>query len=129
MSSKIISWILISEIALRSSPRQRSQNFLAEGRSILTMTSLFERAFLRAVKRCRVNHPTRLRSTIRSFHQVYSINYSRNPISTQPPSDAETEKLRRLDETRQNEETVISGDAAKMLMRRGFGVIPKCMYN
>ena len=93
------------------------------------MISLFERAFLQAAKRRRIRHPPCLKSTIRSFHQVYSINHPQNPISNHPPSDAETENLGSLDETRQNEETMVSGDMAKMLMRRGFSVIPKCMYN
>ena len=93
------------------------------------MTSLFERAFLQAVTRRRIDHRTRLKSTIRLFHQEYSINYPQNPISNHPTFDAETQNLEALDEARQNEETLVSGDMSKMLMRRGFGVIPKCMCN
>jgi hypothetical protein len=34
-----------------------------------------------------------------------------------------------VDDVSQDEETMVSGEMAKMLMRRGFGVIPKCMLN
>lgn len=91
------------------------------------MSSVFERAFLQAVNRRRIHHPTRLKSTIRSFHQVYSLNYHRNPITNDLTPENENDNT--LDQSRDTGETLVSGEMAQMLMRKGFGVIEKCILN
>ena len=96
---------------------------------VLTMSFLFERAFLQALRKRRIYNPTRLKNTIRSFHQVHPFNYPQNSISNRPSSKAENEDTGALDHSGHKEETMVSGEMAKMLMRRGFGVIPKCMYD
>ena len=88
------------------------------------MPCLFERAFLQAVKRRRIHHPTRLKSTIHSFQCAY---LSTAPSTRQSLSPAENTSESPIQQQRQPEDTVVSDAMAKLLMRKGFGIRPQCM--
>jgi hypothetical protein len=85
--------------------------------------SFFERAFLQAVKRRRIHHPTRLKIAIRSFNQLYLSKFPHNPNSPDSVFPDENE-LHEPGEAMSD--TVISGDMAKLLMRKGFVAPPNC---
>jgi hypothetical protein len=91
--------------------------------------SLFERAFFQAVKKRRIHHPTRLKTTIRSFHQAYSKNYPQIANSIETSTRFENEHSTDLQQQTENEETMASEDMARLLMRKGFSSIPKCTAN
>lgn len=93
------------------------------------MASLFERAFLQAVKRRRIYHPTRLKTTIRSFHRVCLLYSPQDSNSTSSLSNQASETSEGLDKHAENEGAMASDDMTKQFMRGGFGVIPKCVIN
>jgi hypothetical protein len=90
------------------------------------MASLFERAFLQAIKKRQIHHPARLKAAIRSFNTAYFPQCNAKPdpaaeiLNSEPPH-AEQAPERRTKKTR------LSTDMAGSLMRHGFGVIPQCM--
>src|SRR5271170_390177 len=93
------------------------------------MASLFERAFLQAVRRRQIHHPTRLKTTIQSFNEAfYSQSTSnRNTPSMIRNSDDQHEKSLKESPGRKKK-TNLSKDMSKSLMQHGFGVIPECKY-
>jgi hypothetical protein len=94
-----------------------------------TMPSLFERAFFQAVRKRRIHHPTRLKTTIRSFHQAYSKNYPETASSIETSTRFENEHSTNLQQGTENGETMVSEDMARLLMKKGFSSIPKCTAN
>jgi hypothetical protein len=88
------------------------------------MRCLFERAFLEAAKRRRIHHPTRLKSIIHSFQCAYLSSSQHIRQSSFP---AETEQL--AVHENKSDKTFVSGAMAHLLMRKGFGIRPKCMDN
>src|SRR5271156_1000791 len=90
------------------------------------MASLFERAFLQAVRRRQIHHPTRLKTTIQSFNEAFysQSTKNRNAASIIRNSDD------RYDERcpGRKRKTNLSKDMSKSLMQHGFGVIPECKF-
>jgi len=86
------------------------------------MPSLFERAFLQAVKRRRIHRPTRLKTTIHSV-QSACMFFTR----AKPQSQSPAENTQPVVEKPRTEEVVVSGAMEKLLMRKGFGVRPRCI--
>lgn len=90
------------------------------------MPSFFERAFFKAVKKRRFHHPTRLKITIRSFHRAYVHNHPKTDNSIESFSRENSPSMD-LQRQTQHEETIVSEDMARLLMRKGFSSAPKCV--
>lgn len=88
------------------------------------MPSLFERAFLQAVKRRQIHHRTRLKTTIHSFQCAYLSSSARSHQSLSPAENP-TPPIQHP----KKDETVVSGAMAKLLMRKGFGARSQCTSN
>jgi len=90
------------------------------------MASLFERAFLQAVKRRQIHHPTRLKTTIQSFNEAF---YSQSTDNRNVPSmnrNPNPQHGENLSESFGRKKASVSKDLPKSLMQHGFGVIPEC---
>lgn len=90
------------------------------------MTSLFERCLLQAVKRRRVDCPTRLKAAILLFHEAYLSQSARSPNANTLIHDPENMISDTSDKQNRDEKREEVEDISEPLMRKGFGVIPKC---
>src|SRR5277367_4708930 len=91
------------------------------------MASLFERAFLQAVRRRQIYHPTRLKTTIQSFNEAFYSQSTKNrntPSILRNSDDQHNESLN--ENPGKKKKTNLSKDISKSLMRYGFGVVPEC---
>ena len=91
------------------------------------MASIFERAFLQAVKRRQIRRPTRLKSTIQSFSEAFYSQSTNNRNVHSVVRDSSHQHDESLNESfGRKKKGGLSKDMSKSLMQHGFGVIPEC---